>query len=580
MRLRAEQKLFLSYLAVITAGVAALTIGVRTTLRQHLTEIVAEDLRREVNLARFLAGTRPGLSSDSLADWLGALSGRRVTVVARDGTVLGDSDLRPSELAHVENHAHRPEIRAALAGHVGEDIRTSHTLGFDQLYIAAPGPNGEAIRLSVPLLQVSTELRRVETGIFGVGVLAAVVAGLLSLGFSFAITRRLRALAALARGMAGGDLTLRARARQDDELGALAGALDALAEELQRRLGELEGERAEMQALIDSMSEGVIALGPDGAVRRANPAAQHIFSLPGPSRGSPPEAVARGKGFLDLVRRAREHRPVPPTELAVAQRQLLASAQPLPDGGAVLVFRDVSELRRLEGVRRDFVANASHELKTPLTAIRGYAETLLDEDLPAELRRQFLGTVKTNADRLQAIVDDLLDLSRIESGGYRVEPESVSLADLAREAWAPLRETAEATRAELRVDVPPDCEIVHADPAALRQVFSNLFSNSLRHMQGGGTIEVSAAPAGSPSPGRWIEVAVRDTGAGIAAVHLPRIFERFYRADAARTRAEGGTGLGLAIVRNLVERHGGAVSAESRLGEGTTIRFTLPAPGA
>ncbi|HEU0052607.1 MAG TPA: ATP-binding protein, partial [Longimicrobium sp.] len=267
-------------------------------------------------------------------------------------------------------------------------------------------------------------------------------------------------------------------------------------------------------------------------------------------------------------------------------RQLLATAQPLPTGGAVMVFLDVSELRRLEDVRRDFVANASHELKTPLTAIRGYSETLLDPTLPEALRAQFAETVKANADRLQRIVDDLLDLSRIESGGWRVQPEIVSVCEIARDAWGAFERKAREKRARFIANLAPECEFVFADPSALRQILSNLFSNALRYIPEEGTIEVSAREV--PPPANrivrtgdvrpWVEVAVRDTGAGIPSSHLPRIFERFYRVDAARSREEGGTGLGLAIVKHLVEGHGGTIEAESQLGRGTTIRFILPTP--
>jgi signal transduction histidine kinase/HAMP domain-containing protein len=395
------------------------------------------------------------------------------------------------------------------------------------------------------------------------------------------------------RAMAAGDLAQRARAGGRDELAEMADALNMLAGELQRRLGQLEGQRAEMQALIDSMSEGVIAVDAQGKVRRANPAARGMFSLSADPRGIAPEEVARRPGFLDTVGRALAGQAVPATDLTVDGRSLLATAQPLPAGGAVMVFLDVSQLRRLEGVRQDFVANASHELKTPLTAIRGYSETLLDPDLPPELRRRFAETVRANADRLQRIVDDLLDLSRLESGGWRVQPEIVSVADLADDAWGGSREQAERKRVRFTVRVPHEAEFVYADPSALRQILSNLVGNSLRYVPDGGAIEVTARPVAGPvlesgrapavrggaaAPGGWVCVEVRDTGAGIASAHLPRIFERFYRADAARSREDGGTGLGLAIVKHMVEGHGGTVQAESLLGTGTTIRFTLPAP--
>ncbi len=299
----------------------------------------------------------------------------------------------------------------------------------------------------------------------------------------------------MARDLARGDLSRRVRARHGDELGELGQVLDTLADELQRRMGQLEGERAEMLALIDAMSEGVLALGPDGRVRRANLAARRIFGLAGEPGGLAPHEVARRPAFLRLVERARAGEQVSATELSFDARHLLATAQPLAQGGAVLVFLDVTELRRLEDVRRDFVANASHELKTPLTAIRGYSETLLDENLPPELRRRFAEVVKENADRLQRIVDDLLDLSRIESGGWRAEPEEVAVAEAAEEAWAVLEAAAADRGVGFEVRVAPGCGHVRADPSALRQVFTNLLDNALRHTPGGGEVSVSAGCA-------------------------------------------------------------------------------------
>jgi len=593
VHLRADQKLFLSYLAVIAAVVVALTLGVGSMLRRHLTGMVADDMRRELYLVRTIDEQNPSIDPDSLANWLGRTVGRRITVIARDGSVLGDSEKDGAALSAMENHGSRPEVREALRGHLGEAHRVSSTIGAEYLYLATLSSNGLVIRVSEPLREVERAVGRVQRGIFGVGVIALILTGLLSFGFSRVVTHPLRRLAGAARAMAAGDLAQRARAGGRDELAEMADALNMLAGELQRRLGQLEGERAEMQALIDSMSEGVIAVDAQGKVRRANPAARRMFSLPADPRGIAPPEVARRQAFLDTVGRALAGEAVPATDVTVDGRSLLATAQPLPAGGAVVVFLDVSQLRRLEGVRQDFVANASHELKTPLTAIRGYSETLLDPDLPPELRRRFAETVRANAERLQHIVDDLLDLSRLDSGGWRVQPEIVSVAELADDAWGAYREEAEQKHVRFSVSIPHDAEFVYADPSALRQILGNLFGNSLRYVADGGAIEVAAravasrvleagrAPSSSgesdPSGG-WTCVEVRDNGAGIASAHLPRIFERFYRADAARSREEGGTGLGLAIVKHMVEGHGGTVQAESLLGTGTTIRFTLPAP--
>ncbi|MBW3628586.1 MAG: HAMP domain-containing protein [Gemmatimonadetes bacterium] len=581
MRLRASQQLFLSYLLLIAVLITALSAGAESRLRRILVEGVERQLAAELSLAATFYDASTDLPADSVADLLGRRSGHRVTVIAPDGVVLGESARDGVALSAMENHAARPEVREAVKMGRGGAIRASETVGRNLLYATVRSSRGDIVRVATPLTEVDAAVSRAQRGIFGVGALAVLLAVGLSLGFSVAVTRPLRRVTAAARAAAAGDLSIRLRESRSDELGEVAGALDSLAEELQRRVLQVEEERAEMQALIDSMSEGVLALARDGTVRRANPAARRMFGLGRRAQGLTPEAVARRPDFLRLVRRALAGETVTPTEFVSDGRSVLATAHPLPDGGAVLVFLDVSELRRLEGVRRDFVANASHELKTPLTAIRGYSETMLDPELAPELVRKFANVVKVNADRLQRIVDDLLDLSRVESGGWKIEPERLSVTKVATEAWS--AETTVASRTvALSFMIDPAADLVYADPAAVRQVFSNLFSNALRYTPEGGSITVRADVSTRPglegeSRPRWVKVEVQDTGSGIPSVHVARIFERFYRVDPARSReTEGGTGLGLSIVKHLVEAHGGSADARSEIGSGTVIRFTLP----
>lgn len=571
MTLRVPQRLFLSYLSLILVTVVPLSLGAHLLLRRHLTELVESDLRRELLVGRALYDASPGLAADSVADLIGSLTGRRVTIVATDGEVLGESTLDGAELRAMTNHRGREEVQAALRGGVARSERLSPTKGVQSLYAATRSARGEVVRLAVPLEQVDRALGRVQQGILGVAGAALLMAAIFSFGFTVAITRPLRRVQAAAMALASGDLAVRLRERRTDEFGQVAAALDSLADELQRRLAQLEEEQAQTQALIDAMSEGVLALAPSGEIRRANPAARRIFGLSSRLAAVAPEAVSRRPDFLRVVRRVLGGETVHLTELTGEGRSLLATAHPLPDGGAVLVFLDITELRRLEGARRDFVANASHELKTPLTAIRGYSETLLEPDLPPELVHRFAETVKTNADRLQRIVDDLLDLSRIESGGWVVHPEEVRVAEVAREAWASQSVPFARKQIRLELAIDPAAAIAHCDPAALHQILCNLFSNALRYTPDGGVVTVRARPDGRD----WVSIAVADNGAGIPTSHLPRIFERFYRVDPARARAEGGTGLGLAIVKHLVEAHGGQVEADSTLGQGTTIRFSL-----
>ena len=574
MRLRADQRLFLSYLLLIVLLVAAISAAAESLVRRQLVQSEEDHLRRELELAVSIYEGTPGEPPPELAVRLGELSGRRVTIVAPDGSVLGESTREGGLPGGMPNHGGRPEIREAMEspGAIASAVRFSTTVSEDHMYAARRTRGGDVLRLAVPLAEIDAALARVQRRILLVGAVGLLLAALFSLAFSVAVTRPLRRIRMAANAMAAGDLSRRLRERRRDELGDLARALDALVDELQRRLGPLDDERAEMQTLIDSMAEGVLAVGPGGALRRANPAARLMFALPESVGGVPPEAVSRRPEFLRLVRGALAGETISATELVGEGRSLLGTAHPLPDGGAVLVFLDVSELRRLEGVRRDFVANASHELKTPLTAIRGYSETLLDPELPPELARSFARTVKQNSERLQRIVDDLLDLSRIESGGWAVERETVDVEEAIQEAWAA---QPAGPRPELTVDVDPGARTAAADPAALHQILSNLFSNAIRYTPADGSVVVRARPV-RMTGGPGVEVAVTDSGTGISAAHLPRIFERFYRADPARSRAEGGTGLGLAIVRHLVEAHGGKVDASSELGRGTTIRFTLP----
>jgi signal transduction histidine kinase len=273
-----------------------------------------------------------------------------------------------------------------------------------------------------------------------------------------------------------------------------------------------------------------------------------------------------------LIREVLEGRAVERREIDMGERTVLVSGRTLPDGGALLVMSDVTDMRRLETMRRDFVANVSHELKTPLTAIAGYAETLAAEADPSSQTAGFAATIGQNARRMQLLVDGLLDLSRIESGHWQPKRSIVEIEAAARDAWGPFAERAETAHIRFDTTVPRDAHALSADPDALRQIFTNLFDNALRHTRAGGTIRVAAQVVSD-----GVAVSIADTGSGIPAEHLPRVFERFYRVDHGRARHQGGTGLGLAIVKHLVEAHGGHVEAESTLGHGTTIRLHFPA---
>ncbi len=366
-------------------------------------------------------------------------------------------------------------------------------------------------------------------------------------------------------------------------------AVDQLRKDYRDRLTTAARERQELETLVDAVSEGILHVAPDSRLVRANPAATEMLGLPRVAAGQPLGTVIRNAALRQALTQAMAERRLEPRELALDERRLLVTADPLTTGGVAVTLTDLTDLRRLEEVRRDFVANASHELKTPLTSIRGYAETLLHGDLPPADAREFLGIVSRNAERLQHIVDDLLDLSRLESGRWQPEIQATDVGEIARHAWEG-HFSASAAERHIAFSVEGAGPLANADPYALEQVFGNLFSNALRHTDDGGHITVRidrrdrmAGAAfrrrrhgGDGAGGPWALVEVEDDGTGIPQDALSRIFERFYRVDPARSRAEGGTGLGLSIVKHLVESMGGTVWAESVLGRGTTIGFVLP----
>jgi signal transduction histidine kinase len=347
----------------------------------------------------------------------------------------------------------------------------------------------------------------------------------------------------------------------------VAGQALFLRRRFSRRLRALESERDEMQALIDWIGEAVVALSEEGEVLRTNRAAVDLLGLPDPVPLGGIETLVKHPGLRELLEEGVAH-PFSGRDFALGDRRLLVSARPVEGGGTVVIFLDVTEVRRLELVRRDFVANVSHELKTPLTSVRGFAETLLEDDPPEELRRVFLSSIRGNTLRLQHLVDDLLDLSRLESGGWVARKEEVGLGPVVEDLWESFQEGASARG--LSFSLQGDATVL-ADLQGVIQVFRNLLANAIRYTPDGGSITVEIAEAGL-----FTKVEVRDTGIGIPASALPRVFERFFRVDSARARAEGGTGLGLAIVRHLVDAMGGNVWAESEPGKGTSIFVMLP----
>lgn len=404
-----------------------------------------------------------------------------------------------------------------------------------------------------------------------------IFAGIAALLFGAVVIRTLarhmaepiEALRDIARALAAGNLARQPSLMQSGEVGELGEALRSLAQQAAERARALTDEEALLVALTESLNEGVIAVDARQQVVRMNDTARQLLRIREPVP-FPAEYLPRDRTLREALAAVLSGAEALPGEARVDDRTLSLTARPLPAGGAVLALYDLTPFRRLEAVRRDFVANVSHELRTPLTVISGFVETLQDDDLPPALRKQFLGMTEGNVQRMQRIVDDLLDLSRIESGGWLPNAVELEVESLAIEVVSPLQAPAHEKGVALRIDVGVDARTIYSDPTAVRQILSNLTQNALRHTLTGEIVIFSSLEDG----GTWL--GVRDTGIGISAEHLPRIFERFYRADPSRSREAGGTGLGLAIVRHLAEAHGGKVKAESEPGVGTTIAVWLP----
>ena len=561
-----SRRLLLGFVALVVIFVAlAISIADRR-LRERLTAYAIADLAGEAALVG--AQWTPGTDADELADEAGASLGRHVTLIDGSGRVLGDTDFDLPELARLQNHAARPEVVAARRDRIGWTRRVSETAGDEEIYVAVRAPLGIS-RIAMSSRALEDIIAAAQRDVVLAGALSLVVAIVFAMLFARAVSTPIVQLRDVARSLAAGDLHQRPALSAPGEVGDLALALHRLAEQMSARLSALQREEALMEGLIESLAEGMIAIDSHGQVVRVNESARRLLLLTD-AVPFPGTQLPRARALRSAIQRSGEGTVAEPAEVVIGGRTILVTGRPLEAGGSVLTLFDLTQLRRLELVRRDFVANVSHELKTPLTAIRGFAETLVDDDLPADQRRGFAETIRLNAQRMQRLVDDLLDLSRIESGGWQPQPDMIDVEAAVRAAFATVREAAAAKGIELRTEIAADADRAYADATAFQQMLGNLVENGVRYTPTGAVTVFTRRSANA------VIVGVRDTGIGIPPEHLPRIFERFYRVDPSRAREAGGTGLGLAIVRHLTDAHGGKVTAESEPGRGTTITFSLP----
>ncbi len=580
-RFSLQWRWFFGLTGLLAALLGVVILGSEHFLRPYIVGTLQKDLERNGRVVRHFAAPLlvtspvPVQEINQMAQTLGKETGLRVTIMTADGTVVGESDKPPELLVSIENHRYRPEVVGALTKGVGADQRRSSTTGQALLYVAQPVLGGDdrivgVVRVALSLQTVEAIAQRV----FWIVAVAGLMVWCLSVPMLFLLARRwsrpIETMRQMAVRVAGGDFSRTAPRDIGGELGELAGALNEMASQLAARLRELDKEKAELSAVLAGMTEGVLVADDQGRIRLINRALRQQFQLGDETIGKTVLEVFRNVELEKLV--------TTPTACELAfltpsERVFAVNAASLPNhAGVVMVFHDITRLKQLENVRKEFVANVSHELRTPLSIIKGYVETLLEEPPPdPSLTRQFLEIIRKHSQRLENLIEDLLNISALESQQARLELETLSLCDVARSVAEELAKQAREKSMDITLEFPDALPMVRGDRRRLHQVFVNLLDNAIKYTPTGGRITICARQNGNE-----IECCVADNGPGIAAEHLPRIFERFYRVDKARSRELGGTGLGLSIVKHIVQTHGGRVWAESRVGEGSRFYFTVP----
>ncbi|MCL5270238.1 MAG: ATP-binding protein [bacterium] len=591
-------RIYLAFLLVI--GLFATAVGTftpRSLARYYRGEEAAalESMARlvERQVTDFVARNGSTAGLEQLVTELGRSARLRITIIRPDGVVLADSEENP---AIMENHADRPEIRAALAGRAlpGGEVRHSNTLGVDMLYTAeVVRRDGQAlwvVRTAQPIKAVDAAIDLLLRSLWQGVLVAAVIAGLVGLYFSRRISRPIQTIQRLAERYAKGDFSRRIHLDGPEELTALADSMNRMASQLDERIREVTRERNEREAILTGMREGVLAVDLDERLLMINRAAAAMLGIAGAdSVGESIQTVVRNAELQRFLRKVLADESPSDVESqlhAPGGRLLQAESAPLKDemgavAGRLIVLSDITRLHHLEDLRREFVANVSHELRTPVTSIKGFIETLRDGAYQdPENARNFLEILARQADRLNSIIEDLLSLSRIERDAESADLSRPGGIEMGATGVRPILEAAaEHYRARLaekeirlNLDCPTDLR-ARANGRLLEQAVGNLLDNAIKYSEPGASIDLLGERAGGE-----VVIRVRDHGCGIDAKHLPRLFERFYRVDPARSRRLGGTGLGLAIVKHIAQAHRGSVDVESEPGAGSTFTIRLPGP--
>jgi two-component system phosphate regulon sensor histidine kinase PhoR len=580
--------LFASYVLITVGALVALAIYGRLSLREFHLDQISADLESRARLfssevrRRLAAGDEAGL--DEVAKRLGKESGTRITVIAPSGTVLADTEEAPSKM---DNHRRRAEIATAFdKRRVGESLRFSNTMKQHYKYVAVPlVENNEVVavvRASKPVTVINAALRSFDRQFTVAGIVAVVLIVAVSWLIARRVCRPVESMTGAAQQFAEGQLDHRIEPSGPREFCELAIAMNRMAEQLGERIDTISRERNQRDAILGSMEEGVLALDKNGRVIEVNPAAAEILSFDaGTARSRLLHEVVRQRELLDFVDAALTAEEPGRRDVVLrgdGDKHLHLSGAILRDIGGktiglLVVAHDMTQVRRLERVRSEFITNVSHELRTPLASIKASAETLQDGALAdAENAQRFVETIVKQSDQMMALIDDIFSLARVEKGSAArsVERQPCRIAEILESAAGACRHFAE--QKGIRVTI--TCHegvTANVNPLLIQQAVVNLVDNALKYSDSGS--EVRLAADSSPD---GLTIKVSDDGCGIDPIHLPRIFERFYRVDKARSRDLGGTGLGLAIVKHIALAHGGNVCVESEVGRGSTFCMHLP----
>ena len=576
-------KLALSYIFLVLLVTGSFYLYFNHTLQNRMIEESRSNLASQIQLARLLVvNNKQATPPQQLAATIGTVIKARVTLIAPNGTVVGDSDVRPEQLAQLENHLQRPEVQEAIKSGNGSSLRYSDTLRTSMLYSTLTYGSGKTegiIRLAMPL-EYLTSARNALHGMVGSATAVAILVALLfSYFLSNLTTKPLRDMAEAAARIGHGGGKARIPVVSSDEIGTLATVLNDMSERIEDQVQRLSAEKQQLDTILRSMGEGVMVTAPDGLITMVNPAFRRLFSITGDVTDKKLVEISRNPDLLDAFNTLRSpgvNELVREISIPPNNTTLLTHWVPLPVNGTrqgiVAVFHDISDLKKAESMRRDFVANVSHELRTPVTIIKGYAETLLDGVLKSDPARaiRFVEIIASHSERLTNLINDILTLSSLETKDTLLELNPIEISGTIAKACMLLQERAvEKSIVLINESTNGGLARVMADQGRLEQVVVNLLENAIKYTPTGGSIRLFTEDSGE-----FIKVSIADTGIGIPFKDLPRIFERFYRVDEARTREQGGTGLGLAIVKHIVQLHGGEVSVTSEPGKGSIFSFT------